>query len=610
MSEQRVQITDLILRDAHQSLLATRMRIEDMLPALELLDRVGFYSLEMWGGATFDVCQRFLNESPWDRLRTIREHVKNTKLQMLLRGQNLVGYRHYADDLVYAFVDHAHQQGIDVFRIFDAVNDIRNLQEAMRAAKKVGAVVEGSISYTISPVHTIEGFVAFAQQLKDEGSELICIKDMAGMLSPADATELVGALKSEIKLPVHLHTHCASGMAPATILAAVQAGCDIVDTALSPLSWGTSHAPTESVVGLLRGTPWDTGLSLDRLDACAAHFQKVRELYMPLLNPFSERVDTRILQHQIPGGMMSNLLSQLKLQKAEDKFDEVLLETARVRTDLGYPPLVTPTSQIVGTQAVFNVVLGERYKMVTNEVRNYIKGLYGRAPAQIDPALAEQVLGDEERITVRPGSLFEPELQAHLDHVASWGPEYGLEEALSYGLFPAQATELYAARREGRLPSTAEPRPEDMVPTAEAVSAEPSADARELQLELGGQRHAVQVQSLPGGVLRLALDGESYEVTVVPQARERRERSGGGGDADSEGMLLAPLPGVLVELRVAEGERVEQGQVVAVLEAMKMQNELEAPIAGTIARILGEQGASLDNAEPILEIKPDEPSEG
>jgi pyruvate carboxylase subunit B len=608
MTAQKVQLTDLILRDAHQSLLATRMRTEDMLPALEMLDDVGFYSLEMWGGATFDVCQRFLNESPWDRLRTIKKHVKKTKLQMLLRGQNLVGYRHYADDLVYAFVAHAHEQGIDVFRIFDAVNDIRNLQEAMRAAKKVGAVVEGSISYTISPVHTNEAFVAFAQQLKDEGAELICIKDMAGMLSPANATTLVSALKSEIGLPVHLHTHCASGMAPATILAAVQAGCDIVDTALSPLSWGTSQAPTESVVGILRGTPWDTGLSLDKLDACAAHFQKVRELYMPLLNPFSERVDTRILQHQIPGGMMSNLLSQLKMQGAEDKFDEVLLETARVRKDLGYPPLVTPTSQIVGTQAVLNVVKDERYKMVTNEVRNYMKGLYGRAPAAIDADLMTKILGDEIPITVRPGSLFEPELQSHLDHVATWGPEYGLEEALSYGLFPPVAEEFYAAQREGRLPSQAEPRPEDMVPQAQDVSAEPSGDSRELVLELEGVKSTVQVEKTCGGTMRLSLDGVSYDVAVVPQARAKRQR-GGGGDEGGEGLLKAPLPGVLLTVNVAEGDAVEKGDVVCVLEAMKMQNELEAPVAGTVKAILAKQGSSLENDQPIMEIEPAEAPE-
>ncbi len=604
MSDKKVLITDTILRDSHQSLLATRMRIEDMLPALELLDSVGFYSLEMWGGATFDVCMRFLNECPWERLRTIKAHCPNTRLQMLLRGQNCVGYRHYADDLVDAFVEHAHGEGIDVFRIFDALNDIRNLAHAMHATARVGAVVEGSISYTVSPVHTIGGFVHFAQQLKDEGAEIICIKDMAGMLSPAVATELIQALKSEIGLPIHLHTHCASGMAPATIYAAAQAGVDIVDTSLSPLSWGTAQAPTESIVGAFQGTPWDTGLDLELLDQAAAHFRGVRELYMPLLNPRSERVDTGILKHQIPGGMLSNLLSQLKTQKAEDKFDQVLEETARVRRDLGFPPLVTPTSQIVGTQAVLNVVMGQRYKMITNEVRNYIKGLYGRPPAGIEPALAAEVLGDEQPITVRPGSLFEPELQGHLEHVRGWGEEYGLEQALSYGLFPPVATEFFAARREGRLPSTAEPRPEELEPAVEQVAVEASADARELVMELDGKKSVVQVEPAADGSMRVALDGTGYQVRVLPQARVRRSRKdSAGAEGDGEGLIKAPLPGVLLAFKVRHGDAVEKGQVVAVLEAMKMQNEIESPLAGTVAGLLAREGASLDAGEPMLEIE-------
>jgi pyruvate carboxylase subunit B len=391
-------------------------------------------------------------------------------------------------------------------------------------------------------------------------------------------------------------------MAPATILAAVQAGCDIVDTALSPLSWGTSHMPTESMVGMLRGTPWDTGLSLEKLDACALHFDKVRELYLPLLDPRSERVDTRILQHQIPGGMMSNLLSQLKTQKAEAKLDEVLLETARVRKDLGYPPLVTPTSQIVGTQAVFNVVLGQRYKMVTNEVRNYVKGLYGRSPAPINPELAAQILGDEEPITVRPGSLFPPEVDSHLAKVRSWGPGYGLEEALSYGMFPEVATEFFAARREGRLPKQAEPRPEAMVPKAQPVAAEPG-DGRDLTLELGGQRSVVKVAQSTAGALRLTLEGTTYEVQVLPRAKQKRARKAGTEEGGA-GLLRAPLPGVLLKLKVTEGDKVAKGQVVAVLEAMKMQNELEAPIDGEVKRLVAKQGAVLDGGQPILEIVP------
>ena len=603
MGETRVQITDTILRDAHQSLIATRMRTEDMLPALELLDDVGYFSLEMWGGATFDVCMRFLNENPWERLRTIRKHVKKTKLQMLLRGQNAVGYRHYADDVVYAFVDHAAENGIDVFRIFDALNDIRNLAPAMRAVKKAGKHVEGSISYTISPAHTTAGFVAFGQQLKDEGADTICIKDMAGLVSPAIAKELIGALNEQVGLPVHLHTHCASGMAPATYFAAAEAGVAIIDCALSPFSWGTAQPPTESIVGALAGTPWDTGLDLDKLSAAAEHFQTVRERYLPLLNPISERVDTRILHHQIPGGMLSNLLSQLQQQKASDKFDDVLKETARVREDLGFPPLVTPTSQIVGTQAVFNVVAGERYKIVTKEVANYLRGLYGRAPAPVNEALQKKVLGDEKPTAERPAEGMEPEMQGCLEHAErEWGG--GLEEALCYAMFPPVATEFFDARKEGRVPATTEPPPEELAAREESAAVDFGPEARELTLRLDGVESVVKVADAAGGGLRVALDGVTYAVDVQAKSR-RRQRSAGDAEAGGgEGTLRAPMPGTLLELKVAEGDEVEQGQIVAVLEAMKMQNELEAPVAGTIIRVFADQGQNLDMTAPILEIEP------
>ncbi len=596
-----VKITDTILRDAHQSLCATRMRTEDMVPGLELLEACGYFSLEMWGGATFDVAMRFLNENPWDRIRTIKRHVKNTHLQMLLRGQNLVGYRHYADDVVYAFVDHAVEAGISLFRIFDAVNDIRNLQEAMRAVKKTDAICEGAISYTISPVHTDEDFIRFAQQLKDEGADIICIKDMAGLLSPAKATTLISGLKQRIGLPVHLHTHSASGMAPATIYAAAVAGVDIVDTALSPLSWGTAQPPTESIIGILEGTPWDTGLDLATVDKAAQYFAGVRKDYEVLINPKAEKVDTRILQHQIPGGMMSNLLSQLELQGASDKFDEVLLETARVRKDLGYPPLVTPTSQIVGTQAVFNVVLGERYKMVTNEVRGYILGKYGAAPGTIDPELAATVLAGEQPITVRPGSLMPPELQSHLDHVSTWPGDHGMEAALCYALFPDQATEFFAAQREGRLPATAEPHPRDMAPKGQAVELEVSPDARSLSLTLEGETSEVTVERQGGG-LRVLLEGTLYEVSVGTASSKKKRRKKAGGS--HENAVVAPLPGTLVRIDVVEGDEVVEGQVVAVLEAMKMQNELKAPCAGVVKAVHASKGENLDGGQLIVELEP------
>ncbi len=408
----KVAITETVLRDGHQSLIATRMRTADMIPILEKLDQVGYFSLEMWGGATFDVALRFLNEDPWERLREIRKHIKHTKLQMLLRGQNLVGYRHYPDDIVQKFVEKAKENGIDIFRIFDAVNDVRNMTTAIKAAKKVGAIVEGTISYTISPVHTIEKYIKFALEMKELGVDIICIKDMAGFISPAAAYDLTNALKKEVKLPVHLHSHSSSGMAPIAYLTACEAGADILDTTISPFGWGTSQPPTETIVGAFKQTPYDTSLSLELLAEICEYFLKVKEKYKDILHPISERVDPKILLHQIPGGMLSNLISQLKAQKAMDKYEEVLKETARVRKDLGYPPLVTPTSQIVGTQAVFNVVTGERYKVIPKEVKNYIKGLYGTPPGPINEEVKKKAIGNEEPIKGRPADGLAPEFEA------------------------------------------------------------------------------------------------------------------------------------------------------------------------------------------------------
>lgn len=446
-SEKRpVKITDTILRDAHQSLMATRMRTEDMVPVLEKLDEVGYFSLEMWGGATFDVCMRYLNEDPWERLRTIRKKIKKTNLQMLLRGQNLVGYRHYADDVVIKFVEKAAENGIDVFRIFDAVNDIRNMELSIKIAKKAGKIVEGTISYTVSPVHTLEQYISLGKQLKDLNCDIICIKDMAGFISPIDAYNLVKGLKKEVGLPVHLHTHCSSGMAPMSYYAACEAGVDILDCALSPFSWGTSQPPTETIVGGLKGTPYDTGLDLKLLSEIAEHFKKVREKYKNLLDPIAERIDTNILVHQIPGGMISNLISQLKEQNALDKYQAVLEETAVVRKELGYPPLVTPTSQIVGTQAVFNVLTGERYKIISKEVKEYIRGYYGKSPAPVDENVKKKAIGDEKPITCRPGDMIKPELdkaRAELGDKAKSD-----EDVLSYTLFPQVALKFFETRTE------------------------------------------------------------------------------------------------------------------------------------------------------------------
>ena len=409
---QKVKICETILRDAHQSLIATRMSMDEMLPILPAMDEVGFYSCECWGGATFDSCIRFLSEDPWERLRLIRKNMPNTKLQMLFRGQNMLGYRHYADDAVEYFVKKSVDNGIDIIRIFDALNDIRNLETAIKATKKTGAHMQAAISYTLSPVHSIEYFVNYAKQLEDAGADSICIKDMAALITPAAAFELTTELKKAVKVPIDLHTHYTSGLASMALLKSIEAGVDIIDTAMSPLAMGTSHAATESMVAALQGTPYDTGLDLKKLDVVRAHFAKLRQKYLDsgLLSPKVMGVDANTLTYQVPGGMLSNLVSQLKQAGKEDKFEDVLKEVPNVRKDSGYPPLVTPTSQIVGTQAVFNVILGERYKMVTKEFKAMVKGEYGRTPAPIDPAFRKKILGDEAPIECRPADLIPPEL--------------------------------------------------------------------------------------------------------------------------------------------------------------------------------------------------------
>jgi oxaloacetate decarboxylase alpha subunit len=443
ISGKPLKITDTVLRDAHQSLLATRMKTADMLPITEKLDSVGYWSLEMWGGATFDTCLRFLNEDPWERLRSLKKAMPNTPMQMLLRGQNIVGYRHYADDVVEKFVIKAAQNGIDIFRVFDAVNDIRNLEKAIRVAKKVGARVEGAISYTISPVHDVKLFVSFAKKLVELGVDTICIKDMAGLLSPTEADSLVRGLKKEIDLPIHLHTHFTSGMAVATCWEAVKAGVDIVDTAISSMSLATSQPPTESIVYMVRGTPRDTGMDLALLTEISDYFAEVRKKYAKFESALPG-VDTNVLAYQIPGGMTSNLVNQLREQNALNRLSDVLKEVPIVRKELGYPPLVTPTSQIVGTQAVLNVVTGERYKIIPNEVKQYVKGYYGASPAPIDERVKKKVIGDEEPITRRPADLIKPEFEKAKKELD--GRVKSDEDILSYVLFPQVALSYFEIR--------------------------------------------------------------------------------------------------------------------------------------------------------------------
>ena len=448
MDNKKLFITDTILRDAHQSQAATRMRIEDMLPALDKLDKIGYWSVQCWGGATFDSCMRFLNEDPWERLRTIKKHMPNTKLQMLLRGQNLLGYKHYADDVVEAFVAKSIENGIDVIRIFDALNDVRNIEAAIKATKKYGGICEAALSYTESPVHNEEYFVNLAKQLERMGADVICIKDMANLLLPYDAYSLVKKLKENVKCPIHLHTHNTTGTGDMTYLKAAEAGVDIVDSALSPFANGTANPSTESLVATLQGTERDTGLDLNALGEVAAHFRTVADKMKAegILDPKVLNVDTKTLVYQVPGGMLSNLLSQLKQANAEDKYYEVLAEVPRVREDFGYPPLVTPTSQIVGTQAVLNVLSGERYKMVTKESKGLLRGEYGKLPAPVNEEVRKKAIGDDKVITCRPADLLEPELKSYAEEMKAKGIGKCAEDVLSYALFPQVAEKFFAVR--------------------------------------------------------------------------------------------------------------------------------------------------------------------
>lgn len=446
----KIKITETVLRDGHQSLIATRLKTSDMLPILEQMDSVGYHALEMWGGATFDASLRFLSESPWDRLRTIRKHVKHTKLQMLLRGQNILGYKNYSDDVVTEFIKHSVSNGIDIIRIFDALNDLRNLETAIRVTKQEGAEAQAAISYTISPVHTTESFVSLAKDMVSMGADSICIKDMSGLLTPFAAYDLVKSLKSAVTVPIEVHSHCTSGLADMTYLKAIEAGADIIDTAISPFALGTSQPATEAMVATLQGTSYDTGILLADLNPITEHFQPIRDaaLESGLLDPKVLGMDINTLVYQVPGGMLSNLVSQLRMQNALDKYEEVLKEVPRVREDMGFPPLVTPTSQIIGTQAVLNVITGERYKMVPNEVKAYVKGMYGKPALPIKEEIVKKIIGDEEVITCRPADLLLPTL----DKMAVEIGEYfeTAEDVLTYTLFPQPAIDYFKFRQAQR----------------------------------------------------------------------------------------------------------------------------------------------------------------
>ncbi|KXS45010.1 sodium-extruding oxaloacetate decarboxylase subunit alpha [Methanolobus zinderi] len=572
----KVKITETILRDAHQSLIATRMRTRNMLPVVDKLDEIGYFSLEMWGGATFDSSIRYLNEDPWERLRELKKHMKNTPAQMLLRGQNLVGYRHYSDDVVEKFVKKAYENGIDIFRVFDAVNDIRNMEKAITVAKKEGAHVQGTICYTISPVHTIEKYVELGKGLAELECDSLCIKDMAGLISPQQAYDLVKALKSEVNLPVDLHCHCTSGMAPMSYTAACRAGVDVLDTALSPFAWGTSQPPTESIVAALAETKRATGLDLELIAEVAEYFKELKEEYRCVLNPISEQIDTNVLLYQIPGGMLSNLVSQLKEQNALDKYNDVLAEMPKVRAELGYPPLVTPTSQIVGTQAVLNVLMGERYKVIPKEVKDYVRGLYGRPPQKIDDAMVGKIIGDEDPITCRPADLLEPEYEKMKKQAEEMGLVKKEEDILTYILYPAIAPAFLKGEveEEELVPVSTEQNP--------CASASPAIVPTAFKVEVDGEMYNVKVNPV-GGV---AVEETKEEVTPESVA----------------GAVTSHMQGMVLSLKVDVGQQINEGDTVCVIEAMKMENAIHAPHGGTVKEIFIAEGDAVTSGCVLMSI--------
>lgn len=614
VKEHRAMITDTILRDAHQSMLATRMRTEDMLAATAMLDRVGYWSLEVWGGATFDACLRFLKEDPWERLRTLRKALPNTRLQMLLRGQNLVGYRHYSDDVVRKFVERSAKNGIDVFRIFDALNDIRNIEVAIKAVKETKATVEATICYTTSPVHTHEGFVEMAQKLVNLGADTICIKDMAGLLTPGASFDLVTKLRQKITLPIHIHSHDSSGLAAMSYLKGIEAGANIIDTAISSLASGTSQPPTESMVAALRDTPYDTGLDLSLLSEIADHFREIRKKYKRFESEYTA-INTKTLVVQIPGGMISNLANQLREQNALDKMNEVLEEIPKVRKDMGYPPLVTPTSQVVGTQATLNVLMGERYKVITSETRNYFKGLYGRPPGPVDEEARKKAIGDEKPITCRPADLLEPELEKLIRDLD--GKAKSVEDILSYALFPIVALEFFEQREAGKLA----PEPlEEIVKDAERPETYtvPHLAPSEFIVTMHGESYRIKVAGAGHKVggkrpFFISVDNRLEEVMieslteVIPTTAGEIERpsiaQSSRPKARKEGDVTTPIPGKVTSIKVAVGDKVAEGDTVLTVEAMKMENEVHTPISGTIKNIHVKIGDPVNPDETLIEIE-------
>lgn len=611
----KIHVTELVLRDGHQCMIATRLRTEDMLPICAKLDSIGFWSLEAWGGATFDACVRFLKEDPWERLSKLRKALPNSRIQMLLRGQNLLGYRHYSDDVVRAFVQKSADNGVDVFRIFDAMNDMRNLKTSIEAVKKAGKHAEGTLSYTTSPVHDIAHFVELAKELEAFGCDTIAIKDMASLLTPQATADLVKALGAAVNLPIHLHSHATSGLASMNLLRGVENGATIIDTCNSAFSEGASHPTTESMIAALKGTEFDTGLDIGAVQEVSAYLRDVRKKYWQYESDYTG-VDTRVLVNQVPGGMISNLSNQLKEQGALDRMNEVLDEIPRVREDLGFPPLVTPTSQIVGTQAVLNVLTGSRYKSVTNEVKNYFLGQYGKSPSDVNAEVRKLAIGDAKVITCRPADLLEPEmakLQVDVERLA-----HNEEDVLTFAMFPDIAKTFLQERNAGSL------KPEPLLPKEAASPSAARYAPNEFKLTLHGETFHIKLTGSghEGEEQRpfyVSVDGIAEEVIV--ETLSEIEVTGGKSTGDKKkattttsgrprpshaGCVTTAMPGTIVAVKVKVGDKVKAGDGVLVIEAMKMENEIQAAKTGVVVAIHVNKGDTVTPDESLLEIQPDE----
>ena len=607
----RIHVTDTILRDAHQSLIATRMRTADMLPICDKLDQVGFWSLEVWGGATFDACVRFLKEDPWERLRQLKKALPNTPLQMLLRGQNLLGYRHYADDVVRSFVQKSADNGMDVFRIFDALNDLRNLQVSIETVKKAGKHAQGAICYTTSPVHTTAQFVALGKQMQEMGCDSIAIKDMAGLLTPYTTGELVKALVEAITIPVHIHSHATSGLASMCQIKAIENGAAAIDTAISAFAGGTSHPPTESMVAALRGTQYDTQLDLELLQEIGFYFYEIRKKYHQFESEFTG-VDTRVQTNQVPGGMMSNLAHQLKTQNSLTRMNEVLAEIPRVRADLGYPPLVTPTSQIVGTQAVMNVITNERYKTITNEVKLYLKGRYGKAPGPVNAAVRRQAIGNEEVIEIRPAELLQPELNRLRSEIGELA--HCEEDVLTFAMFPDIGRDFLQQRADGTLePEVLEPlKHENGLAKMAATEFNVTIHGETYHLKVNGtgyrnqptRPYYINIDGVPEEILVETLDSMVVNQTGINESTQTNSGHAGARPRATEpGHVTTSMPGSVVDVLVNLGDKVTAGTPVLITEAMKMETEIQAPIAGTIQAVHVKKGDAVTPDQALIEIK-------